>query len=57
LRRGWADAGTIAAWRAEATHEIEETVATVQREGGPDPFQEDWCALASRHLREGNEAG
>jgi acetoin:2,6-dichlorophenolindophenol oxidoreductase subunit alpha len=57
LRRGWADAGTIAAWRAEAMHEIEETVAMVQREGGPDPFQEDWCALASRHLREGNEAG
>lgn len=51
--RNWADAGAIAAWRAEAVQKIEEAIAIVQREPGPDPFKENWCALASRHLSEG----
>ena len=33
----------------------EEAVATVQREPAPDPFKEDWCALATRRLRETHE--
>ncbi len=37
----------------EAVQEVEEAVATVQREPGPDPFKENWCALASKHLSEG----
>ena len=32
---------------------IEEAVSTVQREAGPDPYKENWCALASKHLSEG----
>ena len=48
----WADAPTIEAWRAEAVHKVEETLARVQREASPDPYKEDWCALASRHLTE-----
>ncbi|HXS69179.1 MAG TPA: thiamine pyrophosphate-dependent dehydrogenase E1 component subunit alpha [Candidatus Polarisedimenticolia bacterium] len=51
--RNWADLNTIAAWRAEAVQKVEEAVATVQREVGPDPFKENWCALASKHLSEG----
>jgi len=35
---------------------VEETVAQVQRETGPDPYREDWCALASKHLAEGHDA-
>jgi hypothetical protein len=27
-------------------------MAKVQREPTPDPFAENWCALASRHLAE-----
>jgi hypothetical protein len=27
----------------------------VQRESPPDPYKEDWCALASKHLSEGHE--
>jgi TPP-dependent pyruvate/acetoin dehydrogenase alpha subunit len=51
----WANAETIAAWRSEAMQKVEETVATVQREAGPDPFKENWCALSSKHLSEGHE--
>jgi len=39
-------------WRDAVVGEVEEAVARVQREPAPDPFQEDWCALASRHLQE-----
>jgi acetoin:2,6-dichlorophenolindophenol oxidoreductase subunit alpha len=50
LERNWADDQSLAAWRSEALQTIEEAVAKVQREAGPDPYKEDWCALASRHL-------
>jgi acetoin:2,6-dichlorophenolindophenol oxidoreductase subunit alpha len=56
LDQGWADADLLATWRQEATQQVEEVVAQVQREPGPDPYKEDWCALASRHLSEGGEA-
>ncbi len=51
--RNWADANTIAAWRAECVQKVEEAIAIVQREPGPDPFKENWCALSSKHLSEG----
>lgn len=57
VEEGWADAPTLAAWRNEAVQEIEESVAKVQREAGPDPYKEDWCALASKHLSEGCDGG
>jgi TPP-dependent pyruvate/acetoin dehydrogenase alpha subunit len=52
LKQRWADAQAIDTWRAEAARKIEDAVATVQREGAPDPYKEDWCALASKHLSE-----
>jgi pyruvate dehydrogenase E1 component alpha subunit/2-oxoisovalerate dehydrogenase E1 component alpha subunit len=55
LRQSWADAATLAAWRNEMVHVVEESVAKVQREPGPDPNKEDWCALASKHLSEGHD--
>ena len=48
LRQKWADAATLAAWRSEAVHEIEEAVAQVQREPAPDPFTEEWRAISSK---------
>jgi len=48
----WAQEKTIENWRSEALLTIEEAVATVQREAGPDPYKENWCALASKHLSE-----
>ncbi len=55
LERQWADDSTLAAWRNEAIQKVEEVVAKVQREPGPDPYKEDWGALASKHLSEGHE--
>ena len=52
LGHKWADRKSIDAWRAEAVRKVEEAVATVQREPGPDPYKENWCALASKHLSE-----
>ena len=54
VEHNWADPATLTAWRNETVNEVEEAVAKVQREPGPDPYKEDWCALASKHLREGN---
>lgn len=53
LRTGRADTAALGVWRNEAAHLVEETVAQVQREPGPDPYREEWCALASKHLSEG----
>ena len=53
--REWADALLIASWREQAAQAVEEVVAKVQREPGPDPYKEDWCALASKHFSEGHE--
>ena len=52
LRQRFADAASIATWRSNVIHEIEEAVATVQREAAPDPFSHDWSALSTRRLME-----
>jgi pyruvate dehydrogenase E1 component alpha subunit/2-oxoisovalerate dehydrogenase E1 component alpha subunit len=52
--RNWATAEMLGTWRNEAIHQVEEAVATVQREAGPDPFKENWCALTTAHLSEGH---
>lgn len=52
LAEGLAGEADFSNWRELAVREVEEAVARVQREPIPDPFQEDWCALASRHLQE-----
>ena len=55
LENEWVSADELASWHAEAFREVEEGVAQVQREPSPDPYQETWCALAARHLAEGQE--
>jgi pyruvate dehydrogenase E1 component alpha subunit/2-oxoisovalerate dehydrogenase E1 component alpha subunit len=54
LQQKWTDAAQIAVWRSDALREIEEAVAQVQREPAPDPFAEEWTALSTKHLIEGN---
>ena len=51
-RHAWADAATLAAWREESAQKVDQAVAQVQREAGPDPYQEEWRALASKDLSE-----
>jgi pyruvate dehydrogenase E1 component alpha subunit/2-oxoisovalerate dehydrogenase E1 component alpha subunit len=53
IQQGLAGAADLTTWRATAVQEVEETVAQVQREPGPDPYKEEWCALAAKHLSEG----
>ena len=52
LQRQWATGGEIELWRGQAAQQVEDAVATAQREPGPDPYQEEWSALKSAHLRE-----
>jgi TPP-dependent pyruvate/acetoin dehydrogenase alpha subunit len=55
LDQEWADATRLTSFREQAVQSVEDVVATVQREPGPDPYKEDWCALASKHLSEGHD--
>jgi acetoin:2,6-dichlorophenolindophenol oxidoreductase subunit alpha len=52
LQQKWADAIAVDSWRSEAVHQVEDAVAMAQRESPPDPYRENWCALASKHLVE-----
>ncbi len=56
LELGWATEADLAGWREEALRQIEETVATVQREPAPDPNTECWNALSTPHLVDGHTA-
>jgi len=42
----------FAAWREEVVQQVDDAVSLAQREHGPDPSRENWCALASKHLSE-----
>ncbi len=52
LNEGLADGGGNRSVAGSAVHQVEEAVATAQREPAPDPDAEDWCALSTRHLGE-----
>jgi len=52
LSQNWSESGQLAVWRSQILQEIEEAVAQVQREPTPDPFTEEWRAIASSHLSE-----
>ena len=56
LKQNWADKPALDSWRSDVTNEIEAAVSQVQREPAPDPFAEEWRALATAHLTEGQEA-
>ncbi|MDB6154423.1 MAG: acoA 2 [Chthoniobacteraceae bacterium] len=53
LSSKWAAESTLLDWNEEAQKQIDDAVALTIREPLPDPNQEDWCALATRHLSEG----
>jgi len=50
LKEGWVEAREVVDWKAETVNQVEDAVAQVQREPAPDPFAEDWSALASKSL-------
>ncbi len=53
LAANWADETALREWHDDAHRQTDEAVAISTREPLPDPNQEDWCALATRHLSEG----
>ncbi len=55
LQQKWIGSAEPGAMRNDISREIEAAVAEVQREPAPDPFAEEWCALATRHLGEIHE--
>jgi len=52
LQQQWVEACTVTRWRNEALDKVEEAVATTQRDPLPDPYAEEWRAIASKHLTE-----
>ena len=52
VRQGWAEPAEIERWHQEAVAKVDQAITTVQRESGPDPYREDWSAIASKHLLE-----
>jgi pyruvate dehydrogenase E1 component alpha subunit/2-oxoisovalerate dehydrogenase E1 component alpha subunit len=51
----WATPGSLRDLQDDLQRQVEDAVATTMREALPDPNTEDWCALATRHLSEGDE--
>ena len=52
LKNHWLDPLTMEQWLRETQQQVDEAVATVQREPAPDPYEEKWQALSSTHLVE-----
>jgi pyruvate dehydrogenase E1 component alpha subunit/2-oxoisovalerate dehydrogenase E1 component alpha subunit len=50
LKNGWVHAAGLEALRSEVVQQVEETLATVQREPPPDPYREEWAAIATSAL-------
>jgi pyruvate dehydrogenase E1 component alpha subunit/2-oxoisovalerate dehydrogenase E1 component alpha subunit len=48
--RGWFSPAELENLREATLRQVEEAVATVQREPAPDPDEETWCALSTQHL-------
>src|SRR6266568_4296491 len=44
------DPDTLAEWRKDAAAQVDEAVATAQKEAVPEADKEDWCALSTRDL-------
>src|ERR1700758_3416441 len=44
------DPETLAEWRKDAVAQVDEAVATAQKEAVPEGDKEDWCALSVREL-------
>jgi len=55
LGQKWTEAASLATLRGEIVRQLEEAAAQVQREPLPDPFANDWRAISTEHLNEGQE--
>jgi pyruvate dehydrogenase E1 component alpha subunit/2-oxoisovalerate dehydrogenase E1 component alpha subunit len=44
------DPDKLAEWRKDAVAQVDEAIATAQKEAVPEGDREDWCALSTRDL-------
>src|SRR6266702_7604668 len=44
------DAETLGKWRKDAAAQVDEAIATAQKEAPPEGDKEDWCAISTRDL-------
>ncbi len=51
IELGWLTEDELTEWEAAAKLEVQTAVTTAQKEDGPDPYKEDWCALARGSYR------
>jgi acetoin:2,6-dichlorophenolindophenol oxidoreductase subunit alpha len=49
------DAETLAEWRKDVVAQVEEAIATAQKEAAPESDKEDWCALSTRDIADSFE--
>lgn len=52
IERGWLTEEELTEWEEAARIEVQTAVTTAQKENGPDPYAEDWCALARGNYRD-----
>ena len=52
LEKGWLSEEELTEWQEAAKLEVQQAVTTAQKEAEPNPYQEDWCALAERKFKE-----
>jgi len=45
-----AEVATLQSWREDVARQVDEAIATAQKEAAPDAEKEDWCAIATREL-------
>src|SRR5438067_3246413 len=50
-----ADADTLAQWRKDAAAQVDEAIATAQKEPAPEGDREEWCASSTRELADSFE--
>ncbi|MGV3774432.1 MAG: thiamine pyrophosphate-dependent dehydrogenase E1 component subunit alpha [Verrucomicrobiales bacterium] len=55
LTESWASPEEIEKWRIDCTQQIEEALSQVLHEAAPDPYTEEWCAISTRRLAEGQQ--
>jgi TPP-dependent pyruvate/acetoin dehydrogenase alpha subunit len=44
------DAETLAEWRKDAAAQVDEAIATAQKEPAPEGSKEDWYAISTREF-------
>src|SRR5919204_73301 len=44
------DPATLQSWREDAVGQVDEAIATAQKEPSPEGAEEDWCAISTREL-------